>query len=69
MTIAALFIFAMSMTSMYWLEQKYRRPGEKNISTEEFIYRASFDDILRHRYHAITGWISLGIMTIASGIK
>lgn len=66
MTLGAFFIFAMSLTSIHYLEKKYWRPGEDRITVEEFIYRASLDDILRHRYHAITGWIAMGIMTIAS---
>lgn len=66
MTLAALFIFTMEIFALRILECKYHRAGEESISVEEFIARASFDDILRHRFHALTAWIALGIMTIAS---
>lgn len=66
MLLAAFIIFWLEILAIYWLEQKYCRPGEEKISVEEFICRASLDDILRYRHHAISSWIALGVMTISS---
>jgi hypothetical protein len=69
MILAAITIFFMEIGALWWLEQKYCREDETTISIDEFITRATLDDILRHRHHAISAWIALGTAAIASIVR
>lgn len=66
---AVLLIFGAEMIAMRALERKYMREGEDDISTDEFICRASFDDVLRMRHHIISWWISFGTLTMTLGAQ
>ena len=67
--VAAGFIFLFEAYAVVKLDLKYRKEGEGFLSVEEFLARASLEDIIRLRYHSIASWLALGFMTIGSLLK
>lgn len=63
MTKAAFAIFICEFVSIHYLYVKYfgRSVG---IEVEEFLMRASLDDVLRMRSHSISAFLALCIMTM-----
>lgn len=66
---AALFIWGAEFIVLRALDRKYMREGEDYLSPEEFLSRASLDDILRYRHHVISSWIAFGTVTICAVMR
>jgi hypothetical protein len=63
MTKAALAISICEWMSIHYLFVKYF--GESvGISMEEFLSRASLEDIIRLRHHTINAWLALCVLTM-----
>lgn len=66
MTKAAIFILIVSLIRMYKLDRKYCREGEDMIEVEEFISRASLEDIIKMQHYSTNFIMSFCLMTIGS---
>lgn len=63
---AFLIIYIAEMYFVVRLSDKYTRPGETMLTPEEFMTRATFDDVIRMRFHVVNSWAMLGLMSIRS---
>lgn len=65
MTKIGLFIFAFEIYSIYRLEKKYYREGEKwPVPTEEILPRMNLEDIIKLMFHARQSFLGLCIATM-----
>lgn len=67
---AAFVIFLIEATGLTRIVRKYQQEGDRGIpSVDEFIARASFEDVLRARVHSVNAFTALCVMTIGSLMK
>lgn len=69
MIAAALIIFSIEIAAMRAIAQKYTRDDEDLIEVEEFISRASLEDIVRMRHHSITSFIAFCLLSICCAAR
>lgn len=65
-TLTALALFMLESHAIYSLDRKYMREGETRLTVDEFIVRATLQDILLMRHHVISSWLLLGIATMGT---
>lgn len=65
--IGCIFIFVCEMMQINLLYRKVGLPF--NAQLEEFIQRATIEDIVRYQYHSIFAWLSLTLGTICTSWK
>lgn len=63
MTKAGFAIMICEMVSIHFLYKKYFGQSA-NITIEEFLSRASLEDIIKMRHHSINGFLAMCVMTI-----
>ena len=67
MTKAGLAIMICEMISIHFLYKKYFGNSGRSLSEitpEEFMSRASLQDIIKMRHHSVNGFLALCIMTM-----